>query len=368
MVWSRRVLAPVVLVLGLALPALPSPAQEGSDAAVHEAPAAGDGLASVLRELSLSGFLDVTASDRASDPNVFAMGDLEVDLARELGRHVQVAAALVANEDGTSLAVGFVDVHLLGGLVAPRGRLPVEKGFHVQLGRFDVPFGNDWQHFAAKDRIEASAPLTTDELMDGGANDVGLRLVGTDGTFHYTAFVLRGEGSGNAFGGRVGVAPFDVPYRFPPRIGLFEAGLSILHDVDGDGATEKTALALDATARRGALLVRGEYVRTDARAAEGRVTRAIRSGWHVTAAFEAGAPGGIRVTPYARYDAADGAPSEATSDPGRTRRLTAGANATLLGHLTFKAEYRRTLEAPAAVRLAEGSSGDAWLAQAVVSF
>lgn len=325
-------------------------------------------LASLLSRLSLSGFFDVTASDRRNDPSVFAMGDFELDLARELGRSVQVAAALVANDDGAELAVGFLDVHLLGGLVAPRGRHPVEKGLHVQLGRFDVPFGNDWQLYAAKDRVEASAPLTTDELLDGGVNDVGLRVLGHDGTFGYTLYVLRGDGAGNAFGGRISVAPFDVPFRFPPRLGLFEAGISLLHDVDGDGRTERTAVALDAQLRSGPLFVRSEFVRTDDRPNGESPVRSVRNGWHVTASFAAGElPGGVALTPYARYDSVRGG-EETVERPGRTARITAGAHAALFAHLALKAEYRRTLEAPEAVRTAEGFGRDAWLVQAVVTF
>lgn len=326
------------------------------------------GLASLLRGLSLSGFFDVTARDRRSEENVFAIGNFELDLARELGRNVQVAAALVVNDEGTELAVGFIDVHLLGGLVAPRGRHPVEKGLHVQLGRFDVPFGNDWQLFAAKDRVEASAPLTTEELMDGGENDVGLRLLGNDGTFGYTLYALRGAGSGNAFGGRFSVAPFDVPFRFPPRVGLFEAGISLLHDVDGAGRTERTAVALDLQLRSGPVSLRGEFVRTDERPAADRPGRSVRGGWHLTASVEAGEPvGGVVLTPYARYDSVDAADDEADA-AGRTARVTAGANAALPGRVALKAEYRRTVDAPPAARGAGGPARDAWLVQAVVSF
>ena len=365
------------VVIGLAIAAAPLRAV-GAEGAPETPPPAeapdpgrdelGPGIVTFLRELSLSGFFDVTAQDRRSDANVFAMGDFELDLARELGRSVQVAAALVVNDDGTELAVGFLDVHLLGGLAAPRGRLPVEKGLHVQLGRFDVPIGNDWQLYAAKDRVEASAPLTTVELMDGGANDVGLRVLGSDGTFGYTAYALRGEGSGNAFGGRVSIAPLDVPFRFPPRLGLFEVGVSLLHDVDDDGRTEKTALAVDAQMRSGPLSVRSEYVRADARPTDESPVRSVRDGWHVTAAFEAASlPGGVSLTPYARYDTVRG-DAEPAAGPSRTSRITVGANAVLFAHLTLKAEYRRTLEAPGAVRFAEGLGRDAWLGQAVVTF
>lgn len=72
-------------------------------------------------------------------------GAIELDLELGFGKNGQAAAALVVEEGGgASLAVGFLDYHVGGGLVAPRGRISVAKGIHVQLGRFDVPFGNDW--------------------------------------------------------------------------------------------------------------------------------------------------------------------------------------------------------------------------------
>lgn len=330
-------------------------------------------LEEVRDALGLSGFFDVKAADPKTDPNVFSMGDFELDLAREIGKKVQVAAALVVNGEGAELAVGFVDVHVIGAPVAPRGRLPVEKGFRVQLGKFDVPFGGDWQYFAAKDRPELSAPLTTEVGMDGGYNDVGLRLLGGNGDLTWSAYWLRGEGEGTLVGGRLGFMPFDNPYRLKGRVRAVELGVSALHDFDGDGGTESTSFAVDTEVRGPLGRLRAEYLRRDLRPVEGREERVVRSGFHVTATFDAGAPWGVPLTPYARYDTLKEEPSPAPEPTGeeawgRTERLSAGVNGLFFDIVSLKLEYQRTFSAPPAVEAEEEFHRDSFLAQVVVSF
>lgn len=355
----------------------PTPAAEPEDPTGAAVPSELEGLKAALAELrdalGLSGFFDVKAADSRTDPNVFSMGDFELDLVREIGKKVQVGAALVVNDEGAELAVGFVDIHAFGAPVAPRGRLPVEKGLHIQLGKFDVPFGGDWQYFAAKDRPELSAPLTTEAGMDGGYNDVGLRLLGGNGDLTWSAYWLRGEGDGTLVGGRLGLMPFDNPYRLKGRVRAVELGVSALHDFDGDEGTESTSFAIDTEVRGPLGRLRAEYLHRDLRPVEDRVERVKRSGFHVTATFDAGAPLGVPLTPYARYDTLDEEPSPA-SEPGgdeawgRTKRLTGGVNALFLDVVSVKLEYQRTLSAPPAAEAAEGFHRDSYLAQVVVSF
>jgi hypothetical protein len=93
----------------------------------------------------------------------------------------------------------------------------------------------------------------------------------------------------------------------------------------------------------------------------------------MTAAVDAGAPGGVPLTPYARYDTAREEPSstqESSADErwGRTERLSAGLNASFFDLLSLKVEYQRTLSAPRAIEAEEGFHRDSLLAQVVVSF
>lgn len=349
------------------------PALAAEPPAAPAAPAVPDleqTLAGIRDTLGLSGFFDVRAADPRTNPNVFSMGDLELDLARDLGSHVQVAAALVVNDEGARLAVGFVDVHLAGATVAPRGQLPVEKGFHVQLGRFDLPFGGDWPYFAAKDRPELSAPLTTELVLAGGYSDVGLRLLGTGESLGWSAWWTRGEGEGTAVGGRVAFTPFDNVYRLRERVRAFELGVSGLLDLDDGGATETTSVAVDAELRGPVGRLRAEWARRDERAVEGRDGRRVTSGLHVTALVDAGAVAGVPLTPYVRWDAAKDEPDAAEAEIAvrRTERLTAGVRTLFFDLLTLKLEYQRLLSAPAEVAAGEGFGRDAFFAQAVVTF
>jgi hypothetical protein len=118
-----------------------------------------EGFGKISYGVELTGFFDTTLANPANNPNYISAGVLELDFTRSLGKYFQGAAAVVYDpHGGTHLTVGFVDYHFFGGLIAPRGRIFVEKGFHLQAGRFDIPFGNDWQYFASKDRMTVTPP------------------------------------------------------------------------------------------------------------------------------------------------------------------------------------------------------------------
>ncbi|MBK6404665.1 MAG: hypothetical protein IPF66_06295 [Holophagales bacterium] len=125
--------------------------------------------------------------------------------------------------------------------------------------------------------------------------------------------------------------PFDNPYRLRERVRAIELGVSALHDFDGEGGTESKSFAIDSELRGPLGRLRAEYVRRDLRPVEGREERLVRSGFHVTATVDAGAPAGVPLMPYARYDTARGGTWGAGTpgaSRGRTERLSAGANAT----------------------------------------
>lgn len=364
-------------------PALPNPAParagtEAGPAVPSSTPAVPrpdpDTLAVALERIceafGLSGFLEVRAADSNTDPNVFSMGDFGLEFVHTIGRRAQVAALLTVNENGASLPIGYIDIHLVGAPIAPRGRLPAEKGVRVQLGRFDLPFGGDWPYFDAKDRTELSAPLTTSAVLDGGYNDVGVRLLGGTGSFGWSAFWIRGEDEGTALGGRVTFTPFDNLYRIQKRVRPLEIGVSALHDFDGDGGSDTISYAIDAELRSPIGSLRAEYARRDERAVEGRLARFVRSGLHVTVTANGGAPAGVPLTPYARWDRAkgEGDAGSLANETGRTERLSAGLHALFFDRLAFKAEYQRILSAPPSVAAEEDFRRDAFLAQAVVTF
>jgi hypothetical protein len=294
---------------------------------------------SVSGGISVEGFLDLRATTRRAGRDGVTIGDFELDLARDLGKNVHVAIALVGNDEGAGLAAGFVDFHLFRGLIAAPGRSP--EGIHLQVGRFDVPFGNDWQYLASRDRIESNAPLTTELLMDGGYNDTGVRVIGGSAAANFTAFILRGEGRGKVLGARLGFKPFVSSSQLNPRIHRVEAGLSLLRDVDRAENPRATFIALDAEAQIGRCRFRMEHVRKHVQSTQTKERTSESSGWHITAAVDAGQIRAVSLTPFARYEAVGGYGIEAT----KTARLTAGLNTSLFSVVMLKLEYQQALGA-----------------------
>ena len=236
----------------------------------------------------LSGFFDSSLSNRSNNSNVISVGAFEADFSKAFGKSFQSAAAIVLTPGSRpEFPVAFVDYHFFGGLIAPRGRLFTEKGFHIQAGRFDIPFGNDWQYFASKDRIMVTPPLTTDLVMQGGYNDKGLRVLGNSRALNYTAYALRGVGNGFAYGGRVGFTPFSNPYQLRASgVPKFELGASYLFDADGFGRTDQRAQSLDFESQVGWSHLMVEYTRRDSHGFDFENLQSKHSGFHVTQALD----------------------------------------------------------------------------------
>ncbi len=327
-----------------------------------------DKLADRLFGLKLSAFGDVLAAPDDRGRKKLDWGSFELDLAGEFHDSIDAAAAVVTNQTATKLTVGFLDFHPFGGIIAPRGRLWVEKGFHIQVGRFDVPFGNDWQFFASKDSISISRPLSTDAIMDGGYNDIGMRVLGNDGTVNFNTFILRGFGDGRLAGGRLGLTPFGDPFSLKgarePKSAEF--GFSYLYDTDVHRRKRESAWALDAEGRQGAYYARMEYLsrRTEPTELDAALTR---RGWHLTQEV-AFAEFAVPTTLFVRYERMGQTPPLPPPGDDHDVRVVAGFGATVAGLVQLKAEWQRTLEATAATRESARYSPNVWLAQLVVVF
>ncbi len=326
-----------------------------------------EGLAAKLGGLQVSAFGDLLfARDSETGRPKADLGALELDLALDLGEVMQASGAFVATPEGSEFPVGFLDWHLFGGRIAPRGRLWVEKGFHVQAGRFDVPFGNDWQFFASKDSVSISRPLTTEILLDGGYNDTGIRVLGNDGTFNFNAFVLRGFSSGRLAGGRMGLTPFGNPFSLAgAREGkILEFGVSYLFDRGPDARKRGSAYSLDSEFRSGTFLLRGEYIE---RAWEGEPDspRTVRRGWHLDAEVALGETLPLPTTVFTRYERAGGL----VENGGRYDiRWVAGASLSLGGVAQLKVEAQRCLAATQETLDSPAYRGTQFLAQLVLVF
>ena len=287
--------------------------------------------------IAFSGFFDVTASTYKNNPNIFALGNFELDMEKSFGKNFQVAAALVFNNDGAELGVGFIDFHLFGGPIAARGRLFSEKGLHFQVGRFDIPFGNDWQYFASTDRISVSPPLPTELIMNGGYNDVGIRILRAAITYNYSLFMLNGTEEGFSFGGRFGFTPFNNPFTFKKKqIQALELGISYIHDFNRGGKREEKLLAFDFESEIGPVRFQGEYIRKNYDIEETRF-----DGFHISGFVDLSKFGKLPVTLYGRYDFYKGKPYNFTMsrETNRLERLTAGLNINLFGISNLKLEF-----------------------------
>lgn len=229
--------------------------------------------------LEITGFFDFTLQDmdegtqdivgtRRERNKPFDYGTFELDLEYSYGEHYAVSTALVWDDgDAPSLAVGVVDYHLFDDGVPVRGRIFDEPGFHVQVGRFDIPYGVDYQYFASVDRPNISAPLTTERIQAGGYNSDGIRFYGTWKSFDYTAYAvnsLYGD-DGGAVGGRIAFFPSRNPYRLH-RFGstrTLEVGFSYLKDLDKEFDARDRVYGFDFTLNYNMFTLVAEWMSRD---------------------------------------------------------------------------------------------------------
>lgn len=332
-----------------------------------------DGLAGALGGLQLSAFGDALAARDDEGRQRAEFDAFELDGTVDLTEDLQAAAAgVAARGNPTRLTVGFLDWHPFGGQIAPRGRLWVEKGFHVEVGRFDVPFGNDWEFYASKDSASVSRPLTTAEVMDGGYNDAGVRVLGNDGTFNFNAYLLRGFNPGRLVGGRIGFTPLSDPFslRASRESKPLELGLSWFYDATSDWRKREAGGAADVEGRRGPWYGRAEYVVRQTRSGDLAGPGLFRRGWHFTQELALDGTLGLPSTAFLRYERTwtrDLDPVPAGPD-GRDARVAAGLSATFLGILQAKAEGQHFLSASAATRASRAWNENLWLLQLVAVF
>lgn len=311
--------------------------------------------ASIASDLTIGGVLDLRAATGDAE-QALSSGVFELTVTKELRDRLAVSATIAANAEGASIAAAVVDARLL-----TRGERGSGGELDVRIGHFDVPFGNDWRSFAANDRKELSAPLTTDAIMEGGYTDTGIQFLGRRRGIEASAGVMRGSRRGPVYAGRLALMPFEAQ----GHANRFEGGLSVLVAAAGTNA-----VALDAETHAGAWRIRAEHVRKENRTLDAST---VRSGWHLTAAVDAGKVAGVAMTPFARFDAAGYGSrgdndSDGRGDPAYIRRVTAGLRADLSRLLMLKVEYTRILAAPFAVRSGEGFRPDSLTTQVVIAF
>lgn len=271
-------LAPAVAVLAFMLVPAAGRAQPRSDAE-RAVPA----WRQVLSSITLAGFAEVAGEPRAASRAAWSLAAVEVDGSIEFGRSVQGAVAIVRDGDRAALGAGFLDLHVGGGRVAPRGAIFAERGVHLQAGRFDLPFGGDWAYFAAPDRGFGAPPLTTELLADGGLNSDGVRLFAVRARWNATTWLVRGGLSGRAMGARLGLTPLSNPFTLSPGIERpVELGVSV-HTDGREGLVADQRIATDLTLRSDAANLVAEWQRHRVVRDLGVLTTGVTSGWYIGA-------------------------------------------------------------------------------------
>lgn len=238
--------------------------------------------------LDISGFFDVNAkTDNATDQN-FSVGSVELDLEYNHSDNLAASSALVLcgnssgadfsapaaitcggsgpggiGAGGAGIAVAVVDFHMFDHSIPPRGRIFNNQGFHIQAGRFDLPFSSDYQYFANTDRVTITAPITTSRMQFGGFNGDGVRSYGSWKNVNYSVFwtdAMYGN-DGTSLGGRLGMTLGQNIYRSHnsnPE-GL-EFGLSHLADLDGDRNVRNMVYGADLSFGYGILKLQSELM------------------------------------------------------------------------------------------------------------
>ena len=217
--------------------------------------------------LILEGFFDVTAHTTDTSEHPFDLGGLELDIQFNHGENFAVSTALVWEGDAAEVAVAVLDYHVNTHTVPTRGRLFGEPGYHIQFGRFDIPFGIDYEFFGAPDRPNVSAPLTTLRIQNDGFAGDGIRAYGTWSQFDYAVYWTNSlfEDNGTSVGTRIGIFPARDPFSVHNRDSQsnFILGVSWLYDMDSEEKRRNELAAIDITWRYGIAEFIVEYITLD---------------------------------------------------------------------------------------------------------
>ena len=300
----------------------------------------------ILQGLQLSGFFDVHGFTRGNHQPKLEFGTFELDLEYHHPSHFAMNAALVWDGDEVTVGTGVVDYHWFGHQTPPRGRIFYQKSVHIQAGRFDIPFGNDYQFFATPDRITLTAPITTELVQEGGFNSDGLRLYGTWGIVDFTAYWVDSlyDSGGTSFGTRLGLGLKENPYyehtHQSPR--ELDIGISTILDWDKDSNLANLVYGADLNFNARLFQILGEWIYQDNR--QQSPDDMDEMAWHFTLILEAESWLGWPLHPYVRYGRWN--PDDSLVATGKQafkiralRRLTTGFNYQLNEHLALKLEY-----------------------------
>ena len=374
-----------------------------------------EGLKEAAKEkgLDISGFFDVNAKTDNSTDQTFSVGSVEVDLEFDYQENFAASSALVlcGNSSGidaasfpsapvavscgssgpggigagpAGFAVAFLDYHRFDHTIPPRGRIFNSQGFHIQAGRFDLPFSSDYQNFANKDRVTVTAPITTSRMQFGGYNGDGMRSYGSWKIFNYSAFWTDAmyANDGTSLGGRLGVSLGQNIYRTHKNTADgIEFGVSHLSDLDKNRNLRHSVYGADLSLGYGFLKLQNElmWLRTHNNFVldngDGTFTdlgKPNELGYHTTLLANLESFINYPVTAFARYGRWQPHARQAYDFDGQTvvainnvSALTLGMNYKFNDYFKLKFEYTDSLGTSTQERYFDKKLG---IAQMVVAF
>jgi len=316
----------------------------------------------------VGGFLDVTAQTRSHSNDTFNVGIVELDLDRIMANENFGASAALNwygyPEPVANIGAAFVDFHLYDNNIPVRGRIFQEPGFHIQAGKFDLPFSSDYQNFASRDRLTITPPMTTTRIersginpSNNGFNSIGGRSYGSWKNLNYSAFWVDSVyGKGTSVGGRLG-GFLNNPYRLHRRsdLPIVDGGVSLLVDLDNAEQARSEVFALDLALNYGGFRLFGEamwhWAHQNQIDAFGRhYANPTESGFHVTLSADLERWLAHKVYVYGRYQEwlprYDYLVAEQDALPYRVGRIplaTVGFGYRLNEYVLLKVEYSDSL-------------------------
>jgi len=354
--------------------------------------------------LDIKGFFDVNAKSDNSTDQTFSVGSVELDLEFAYNDHFAASSALVlcgnsAGVDysapaaiscggsgpgglgggGAGIAVALIDYHQFDNSIPPRGRIFNNQGFHIQAGRFDLPFSTDYQNFANSDRVTVTAPITTSRMQFGGFNGDGIRSYGSWQAVNYSVFWTDAmyATDGTSVGGRLGLALGQNNYlshsHNPEGI---EFGVSYLADLDKDDHLRHAVYGADLSLGYGFLRLQNEFMLTRAEAsfiddAGVNYGRPHELGYHSTLTADLKGFINYPVIAFVRYGRWEPTNRRAQDFDGALvsvediSALTVGFNYRFNDYLKVKFEYTDSLGSATTERFFDKQLG---IGQMVVSF
>lgn len=139
---------------------------------------------STWAKTEITGFVDILCQGRQKGKTTFGMGTFEIDFTSEFSQRISFEGAVVIEGEAISLGQTLVDFKLLE-----------KENLSLQIGLIDMPFGLDYEVFAAPDRKLTTPPLVTELMMDGGWSDIGINFHGSLSIVKYNLYVVNGMGA-----------------------------------------------------------------------------------------------------------------------------------------------------------------------------